>query len=447
MQVPNRAHIPPSTDDLSSPWTPEALHEAALNIEYLAPSASHVANPSDSNRNYDQYLKSHSIQEIVDGKYFAAQPDHNGSGPLQSNLAVSMRVFTETSAPAPDHAENEADKTDEIAKEALDALKPGNLLFSQIGFFEMLDSHYPGFGEILDAISSSVTGAVFDDARDWVVKQVTAKWAVDGQVSVSQIQELVKEKVSTLHLDFRRFTSSWAPVTAAKLSGYREQVGLARTRLLKVTLDQERDQTEKSARATQEDAKLLDAAGIAIRSDDLGKTAESLEDFTRELAALGDSWPPLTEPDKSQLAELSAILERIRRSDLANSEGNSSKGINGPGASAVLIIAAQSPIALALHLNPDWQSPLEGISALHRFCRAKTLLVVATSLSSGADSAALKRAMGNKYDSASNVWQSEVRRQAEVQAAIERAKHPNPIEIPHDPDKETVDIHPVEGMP
>jgi hypothetical protein len=45
---------------------------------------------------------------------------------------------------------------------------------------------------------------------------------------------------------------------------------------------------------------------------------------------------------------------------------------------STVIIAPLSSIAVALHLIPDWQSPMEGIKDLDRFCRAKTIVVVAS---------------------------------------------------------------------
>jgi hypothetical protein len=188
--------------------------------------------------------------------------------------------------------------------------------------------------------------------------------------------------------------------------------------LQQAALEKERQQTEKAGRATLEDAKLLNSAGVAIGSADLSKKAESVETFAGELAALGKSWPPLTEPNKTQLAALAEISARIRSSDLANGGGSSLAEAKSLGEPSTLIIDPQSSIGVALHLIPEWQSPMEGIRDLHRFCRAKTIMVVATSLSSATETAALRHAMGSEYDLAFNAWQSELKRRAAVQEAI-----------------------------
>jgi hypothetical protein len=395
-------------------WTPDALRQAALYEETPAPSATDTASLNNPGWKHNPFAEAYdSVTKPGPGA-----PTNQGEGlPAPTTPFKTAEIPHGNAESGPQ--ENEADNSDEIAKRAWDALPVGEFLFDRTPFLGTVKSYYPGFGELLGVIYSSVTGVIFENARDWVVEQVITKWAVDGEVTATTIPELVAARVSMIHFDFSSFTPSWTQTAAEKISRAREQVKNARTQLLRATLDKEREETAELARDTQEDARLLGTAGMALHSSGLEKTAQSVQNFTTELADLGKSWPPLTGPDTSHFVRLAEISEKIQSADLENSGGSSSWGSKQPQESVVLRKAAQSPIAAGLHLVPEWQSPIAAIRDLDRFCKARTLMIVAEVTSAGAEWKPLMDAMGrSQFHYYYMIVESEVKQPPEVKKAI-----------------------------
>lgn len=264
---------------------------------------------------------------------------------------------------------NEA--VDEMAQKVLDELSPADKLFDSSPVTALLKEHYPVFGEFLDAISSSVTEAVFKTVRESVVQKVIEKRRtqpdaslaaiVSGQVAV----DMVAVPVALASLD-----SSWSSVNDSRIASYGGELASAEARLEASASAAEQEKTSDAVRSAYESADLMGRIGQETHSIAMSERAEAARSRIDELQELGKRWPPLREAS----SELSAQLDEIK-----------SRASTGSGSLPGIFV-------------PDWRSPLEAISSVQGYCDEKLEDTVSSATGSWALTATLKAAMGNRYD-------------------------------------------------
>jgi hypothetical protein len=360
-------NIPPPNTDPASSWTPAALHQAAADADIL-----------------------------------------------------EMNVANEPSE------KNEA--AEDIAKNAFEKLLPADRLFESAPAISLLESHYPVFGEFLDAIVSSVSDSSFDAIRARIVKRVTQRRADHPNLSLDTlVSDQVAVGISATHFDLRRFDQSWADETGTKLARYREEVGLASNRVESVASEKLHKQTEAVYRSTQEPARTLGEVGAAVHSAPLRENAAAVQRIAAELEILGMSWPALAEPNAQLRERLSAIGREIQQNGFTEvsfatpfSRGASQLGnysVETPGS----LSGSRRQFDYTVQVS-EWSTPLQLLASLGVFCNERIVEAVATSSRSPLETLQLRGKLGDQYDSYYREWQARLQRQADERRLEQQRK-------------------------
>jgi hypothetical protein len=284
-----------------------------------------------------------------------------------------------------------SEAADDIARRTFEKLLPADRLFEHSPLLSLLSSSYPAFGELVDAIVSSISEEFYGAMRDSIVRSVLEMRSIQRSLSLAHaIDSQVASRISNLHLDLSRFSDSWANVSEARIAGYREEIDPAIRRLESAAADKLHGQTPETERSIRARARLLGEVGAAIHSPDLRERAVALQDFAGELATLEMEWPALEEPGVLLKSRLAAISMKIEGRGLSKSQ-------------------------IAAILPAEWASPMEAIDAIGSFCDERIIEAVAASSSSEAESAKLKQVMRDRYDAYYGDWRTQVAERAKAQ--------------------------------
>jgi len=320
---------------------------------------------------------------------------------------------TEKMKPGDEKNEN----TEEMAKEALDEISPAEKLFAQSSMIELLKTHYPVFGEFVDAVSSSISEASFDAIRNSIVRRIIERRSAGPGISLSAVvSQEAGADIGGVPLVWSQFDESWTRTTQARLRGYGTEIARAKVGLEKLAAEKQLKKTEDAARWASATRELMTKVARETDSQSLLDKAMMLKKLIGELLALGRTWPALKQATAEENHDLSQIFAQIGASGLSDIQ-------TGAGNS--------------------WTTPLDGISYCGLYVQRKLIKIVAESAESAPESEKLRDAMGRDYDVYYMAWQHEVdvvRKRKEEQ----ERRQAEAIREEHIREQEWRDSHPVE---
>ncbi len=333
---------------------------------------------------------------------------------------------------------------EEIMKETFDQISPAENLFAQASVIELLKSHYPIFGEFVDAISSSITEAAFDRVRDSIVERIIKKRSAG---SVEPVAQSVSEEVTNIssgpqEWDWSRFNESWKRTTETRLVGYGKEIATAESRLEVFTAQKQLELLDSNARAAlnvvdamMKVAQTTDASALAVK-------AVILKQVVSELREFGKTWPVLRTASAKEVSGLRNVLAQIDFSDATNISLDylaSTTGTLGPVKNrskptfgspleepddlgdlrnrTTLGRILSHPLKLPLETTEmTSSSPLQALTDCKAYGERKLLIVVATSTPQ--ERQKLRSTMGEDYDVFEKAWQGRVKAEHERQVKI-----------------------------
>jgi hypothetical protein len=353
----------------------------------------------------------------------ASEPDDTWT-PKSLNEAASS-----ADAEGPSEKEKEeAGPAEEMARDALEELKPEEVLLKRSGLISALSAHYPAFGEFLDAILSSVSETWYNTTRRAILRRVTEKREPSREPDhepnrerpiESAISAQVAVAVSTVTFDFSRFDASWSAATQAGIARYRGEIAAAANRLETQAEEKQRSMTESTGLAAEQDGRLLADAALAIFSQALSENATEVERIVLELETLGLNWPALTEPGGAQRVRMARISKEISDQGLdsrrAQDETAAAAHVKVVAHGMNLSSRSERKFDLSRLLAPPADTPLTALVDLRTFCSEKMTLAIGKSLDDPAESAALQRVAGPRYERYADEWRDEVQKAVEEQ--------------------------------
>ena len=355
----------------------------------------------------------------------------------------------------PDSVNWETQDADEIAKSAFEKVMPTDHLFEASPFLSMLKAHYPVFGEVLDAVSSSISEATFDAIRKSTVQAIITerRGRPDAQVD-TLIAQRAAAATAGARIDFKQFDSAWAAQRHSEFVRYTAEISRAENSLEATAELKQRASMRSESEAVNAQIGVLDKAELVVSAAATGlptrkmianaqhaaelagiprnrqpavagvgaENALRLREVTSEIVSLGLRWPALNKPDKNLLNQLAAVSKGI--SHVAPSLPTT--GLETQFHFGLPTIREDNPAASAIkkeleYLDTGPSDPFKALRQIKTYCDARLRQIVADSGTSDAQRAQLRITIGDAaYDAALQDWQAEQKKKIETTRLSER---------------------------
>jgi hypothetical protein len=360
------------------------------------------------------------------------------------------------------------EEIDEIAKETFDEISPAEKLVAKAPVIELLKTHYPVFGEFVDAVSSSISEAVFDSSRNAIVHRVSEKRSAQPGISLAAVVSQEAEAGGgTVLVDWSRFNGNWRARTEARLNGYKTEIARTEVGLENLATEKQQELTERAATSASATVELMTRVAVETKSAALAEKAVSLKKVVADLLVIGRVWPALKRPTTKETDRLNQISAQIDLSDVAKRDlgdlDNSDESLEPSKLNPFAIPTIPSPrpwkrpeVSLkglkssksaksnsAANSRASFPTPLQGISDCRLYGEIKLIRIVAEAAGSVSETQRLQKAMGNEYDVYHRAWQGQVEAERKRrEAIIERQREERMEEIRRE--QEYRETHPVE---
>jgi hypothetical protein len=358
------------------------------------------------------------------------------------------------------------EEIEEIAKETLDEISPAEKLFAPVPVIELLKTHYPVFGEFVDAVSASISEAAFDRLRNAIVDRVSERRSAEPGMSLAAVVSQEADAGSgTVLMDWSRFNGNWRTRTQERLNGYRTEIARAEVGMENLATEKQQELTERAARSASANVELMTRVAEVTNSASLKEKAVKLKKVVADLLVLGKVWPALKKPSTKETDRLNEISAQIDLNDVAKSDlgdpDNSDEmlepsklprfttptipslsPLNRPVES--LRNSNSSKLNFVANSRASFSTPLGRISECRQYSEMKLIRVVADAAGSAQETRKLQEAMGHDYDVYHRAWQAQVEAERKRREAIvERQREVRMEEMRRE--QEYRESHPVES--
>jgi hypothetical protein len=360
------------------------------------------------------------------------------------------------------HSENN-EEIEEIAKETFDEISAAEKLFAPAPVIELLKTHYPVFGEFVDAVSASISEAAFDRLRNAIVGRVSERRSAEPGISLAaSVSREADAGSRSVLMDWSRFNGNWTTRTQARLHGYRTEIAHTEVEMENLATERQEELTRRAAKSASATAELMARVAEKTDSGSLKETAVRLKNVVADLLVLGSVWPALKEPSKKETGRLNEISAQIELNDVAKSRpgdlDNSDEMIEpsklptftipylSPSNRPVEILRSSNTSKLKVVANSttSFSNPLGKISDCRQYAEMKLIRIVADASGSAQETQKLREAMGRDYDVYHRAWQAQVEAErTRREAIVERQREVRMEEMRRE--EEYRESHPVES--
>jgi hypothetical protein len=360
------------------------------------------------------------------------------------------------------HGENN-EEIEEIAKETFDEILPAEKLFAPAPVIELLKTHYPVFGEFVDAVNASISEAAFDRLRNAIAARVSERRSAEPGMSLAaSVSQEADAGSRTVLMDWRRFDGNWATRTQARLNGYRTDIARTEVGMENLATGKQQELTERAARSASATVELMARVAEKTNSASLKETSVKLKKVVAELLVLGSVWPALKNPSKQETGRLNEISAQIEFNDVAKSRRgdlDDSDEMLEPSKLPTFTIPPLSPsnrpvetlkslntsrLNLVGNSTTSFSNPLGRISDCRQYAEMKLIRIVADASGSAQETQKLREAMGRDYDVYHRAWQAQVEAErTRREAIVERQREVRMEEMRRE--EEYRESHPVEA--
>jgi hypothetical protein len=342
----------------------------------------------------------------------------------------------------------ESGPIDDMTKEAFDRIFPADKLYARAPITAFLKVHYPVFSEFLDAVSYSVSEALFDSMRDSIARRVVQKRRTQPNGSIDTlVSEQVVMEVSAVHLEWTHFDEGWSERTRVRIDSYRAAIPVAEDRLEKLASGKRRQRFENAVQLEEGKRDLMAKVGRALESKQLADQATLMKSYVAELVGLGKDWPAIKEATAYQQELMKNLDAQIQESLLRYPERQPHHSLVAGAASGALIDKAkiqseflsrkETPIESVerhpMHLASDSPSivstPIDEISFMGSYCDEAILRDVANYADSEIESSKLRMVLGDRYTIYYNTWQNRVEEKKKQEVERNKAEARKAVDL------------------
>ena len=202
---------------------------------------------------------------------------------------------------------------DELSDKIIDRLSLPNKLFSRLPIIAALKDNYPVFGELLDAVSDSISETMFRSIRNRITAELIQYSKVHPEAPMrDRIGQLVAKEMEGIRISWTSFDESWDRADSAKITKYQKELADATIDIEKKARAEREIRLEQALSSVRNNVSVLDKIGRTTESPTVQKTSTDLEKYSLQLKALVLAWPMSGSADADAKNRLERIESQIR---------------------------------------------------------------------------------------------------------------------------------------